>query len=1090
MAVEPHARGMVGRDHLRSRLLDVLGAAAGPGRLLWVEGEAGIGKTRLLSEADTIARDFGLGVLRGIGWSDPATPAYWVWTQVLRQALPPGGAATAAELVAARWGERGRAAAALLPELADGAALGPTERASNRFPIFDAVHAALRAEARERPLLVLLDDVHWADPDSLQLLTFLASSGLPDGVVVLAAWRVHETGPADPAHEARLTLHRWAEVFTLTGLAAEDVARLVAETSGLRLAPDEVRELTERTGGNPLFASEAGRLAAARGEGGAAVRLLPDSARALLRRRLARLSQPCAATLAAAAVAGASPTLRTVAAVSGQPLDAVVDHLEEAAGAGLAWPEDGAVTFGHALVREALVETVSGPQRRALHAAAADHLSDRVDLSPAALAEAAHHALAALPLGDPDRAVDWGSRAAAAVFDARAYAAAAQHWLRVADVVAADDPRRSNVLLGWAEALLADGDLDRAREVFEEAAALARKRVDADALAAAALGFAAGLAGFEVRLHDQAQVALLTEALDALPDTDSVSRVDLLARLSVAVSYTADDAARKGLTEQAVAMARRLGDPRATAHALAAHCDAVAGVAHVRLRIAEASEIIALSEGRDPASVLLGLRLRVVALLEVGDAAGAFADMDHFTSLASELGQPLYLWYVPLWEGLRAQLRGDVPTMLACAAEARAVGGRVGSRNAAVLSHVQELWAAGEENRLAEQLPKMLSVLGILPELSPDGTSSLALFPGQPDHVRRAALPRLTTILDELPDDAEMVSGLCHLAVALTDGGDEPEYCDLLYPRLAPYAGLVAVDGIAAGTHGVVDRLLGLLAFAAGHLDLAEQHARDALAGNTHFGSRLHTAHSEAVLAAVLERLGGPSRAEEARRLYAHAQAELLAMGLRARAEFYAERYPVSVEPSVPEPSVAAEATLVRGTDFWTLTYQGRSVTLADSKGLTDLAVLLSRPGSEVHVLDLDGGGRADTRVTVAADGDLGEVVDAQARRAYAERLAQLDDDIADAEDGGRTDTAERLRDEREALLSALRSAYGLGGRARRTGGAAERARSRITRRIRDTVGRVEQQHPEAGRHLRASVHTGVFCRYEPELPVRWHVTT
>lgn len=118
MAGEPHAMGMVGRDHLRARLLDVLGAAAGPGRLLWVEGEAGIGKTRLLAEADAIARDFGLGVLRGIGWSDPATPAYWVWTQVLRQALPAGGATNGAEVVRVRWGERGRA---------DGTYLTPTQ---------------------------------------------------------------------------------------------------------------------------------------------------------------------------------------------------------------------------------------------------------------------------------------------------------------------------------------------------------------------------------------------------------------------------------------------------------------------------------------------------------------------------------------------------------------------------------------------------------------------------------------------------------------------------------------------------------------------------------------------------------------------------------------------------------------------------------------------------------------------------------------------------------------------------------------------------------------------------------------------------
>ncbi len=141
-------------------------------------------------------------------------------------------------------------------------------------------------------------------------------------------------------------------------------------------------------------------------------------------------------------------------------------------------------------------------------------------------------------------------------------------------------------------------------------------------------------------------------------------------------------------------------------------------------------------------------------------------------------------------------------------------------------------------------------------------------------------------------------------------------------------------------------------------------------------------------------------------------------------------------------------------------------------------------------MLDLDGGGRADVRAAVVPDGDLGEVLDARARREYADRLSGLDEELADAEDDGHQDAVDRLREERETLLEALRSAYGLGGRARRTGGEAERARSRVTRRVRDAIARVEQQHPEAGRHLRASVHTGTFCRYEPEQDVRWRITT
>jgi hypothetical protein len=476
-----------------------------------------------------------------------------------------------------------------------------------------------------------------------------------------------------------------------------------------------------------------------------------------------------------------------------------------------------------------------------------------------------------------------------------------------------------------------------------------------------------------------------------------------------------------------------------------------------------------------------------VARLELGDSTGAFADMDRFAAVADELGQPLCSWYVPLWRGFRAQLRGDVPAMIAAAREARELGGRAGSRNAAALSYVQESWAAGEEDRLAEQLPVMLEMLGVLPELAPDGATYVALFPGQPDHVVRSALPGLAEMVDGLPVDFVRLSGLCHAAVSLVEGRDEPEHCDVVHARLLPYAGLVAVDGIAAGTHGVTDRLLAMLAHASGRLEEAEEHARAAVAGNARFGSRLHVAYSEGVLAGVL---AGRGAAQESHRLFEHAQSELLAMGLDRRARWYAERYPVDpVDPG----SAAVEpvgTALARHGEVWTLTYAGRAVTLTDSKGLADLAVLLTRPGHEVHVLDLDGGGRADTRAAVAAGGDLGEVLDDRARREYAERLATIEADLADAEDDGRDDEADRLREEREALLSALRSAYGLGGRARRTGGEAERARSRVTRRLKETLARVEQQHPEAGRHLRASVRTGVFCRYEPERDVRWQVTT
>ena len=142
---------------------------------------------------------------------------------------------------------------------------------------------------------------------------------------------------------------------------------------------------------------------------------------------------------------------------------------------------------------------------------------------------------------------------------------------------------------------------------------------------------------------------------------------------------------------------------------------------------------------------------------------------------------------------------------------------------------------------------------------------------------------------------------------------------------------------------------------------------------------------------------------------------------------------------------------------------------------MADLAVLLGSPGRETHALDLAGAPAAP------AEGDLGPVLDDTARAAYRRRITELDEAIADGD--------EAAAEERDALLAELSSAFGLGGRARRTGAAAERARSTVTRRIREAIAAVEQAHPELGRHLRASVRTGAFCSYEPEVDQEWLTT-
>jgi hypothetical protein len=166
--------------------------------------------------------------------------------------------------------------------------------------------------------------------------------------------------------------------------------------------------------------------------------------------------------------------------------------------------------------------------------------------------------------------------------------------------------------------------------------------------------------------------------------------------------------------------------------------------------------------------------------------------------------------------------------------------------------------------------------------------------------------------------------------------------------------------------------------------------------------------------------------------------------------------------------------------DVWLLGYGGRVLRLRASRGLAMLARLVAEPGREFHVLDLGGGGGAGAGEPAVDTGDAGPVLDAQARAAYRDRYQDLEDAIADAEADNDPARAEKARAEREALADELARGVGLGGRERRAGAAAERARVNVQRRLKDALDRIAAAAPDLGRHLSRSVRTGTFCCYEP----------
>ncbi|MEV6975882.1 AAA family ATPase, partial [Kitasatospora sp. NPDC093806] len=562
-------------------------------------------------------------------------------------------------------------------------------------------------------------------------------------------------------------------------------------------------------------------------------------------------------------------------------------------------------------------------------------------------------------------------------------------------------------------------------------------------------------------LGDRPSTAPYLPPLDDRSPTDA--HLPLLAavtaRLSVAASQLASDRERLVLAEEAVHVARAAGDAAVLGYALSALCDARAGPADCAARRGWAEEIVALARSLpepDRELELLGRRLRLVALLELGRLADVDAEIRAYQAGARALDRPLYSWYVPLWRGMRALLEWRVEDCRAALAETEALGRRADSANAAVLAATQRWCLLAESGGPPEEVAALLDAVAALeaePGVWPRVT--LALLAAQRGDLAEAGnrLAAVGPLLSGAPVDSEWLPMLAQVAETLALlGSSAPDgatgLARTVYDALAPYAGLLVVEGIGAAVRGPVDRHLGLLATVLGERPAAQRH----------FATALATAHA----------LGAARLAER----ITHESAP--------------------AEPPATARSDGDQLFVLQG-ELWQIRFAGQEVRLPDSKGLRDLAVLLARPGTPVPALDLATtapsapsalGARADDLHEPA---DTGELIDATARAAYRHRLTELDREAADADAAGDAERSARIAVERDALVGQLAAAYGLGGRVRRTGSAAERARTAVTARIRTAIERIARAHPALGRHLVNAVHTGTLCVYRPEQPVRWH---
>jgi hypothetical protein len=718
------ADGLVGRGDVLARLgRAVDDAVAGHGGLVLLTGEAGIGKTTVAARAAAEAERRGVLAVWGWGWQGEGAPAYTPWVQVFRSL-----AARDERLL--RPAAEAPSLARLLPELPGAAATPPPAEAppaAARFQLFDELSSALLAASEERPLAVILDDLQWADLPSVQLLDFLTRRLPAARMLVIGTYRDADQPPNDPAAALLAELAVRGTVLPLAGLSEEEVALVLAGILGAAPAPALVANVRRRTGGNPFFVQQVSRLLA---QSGSPDRLqtasetgIPFGVREAVERRLARLSRACAEVVTAAAVAGPEFGAALLVRVTGRPANEVRDLLDEAVRAHVLAAPTGPLRpyrFAHDLFRESIDERLGAEARARLHLQVGEALEAERDAAggvpPAQLAN--HFALAGA--GAEDAAVRYATLAAAEAARRLAHAEAAQHLARALEALDGSTrpqaPRRVELLLELAAAHRRAGDLAASRRACRRAAELARRAVDAQGLARAALSLHAIGSRSWPSLAGELLLAL-EEASVALGEQDTPLRARVLASLARELAWNGTDVARAArLADAAVTTALRTGDRATLAACLLAQHNAVWGPGNAADRLALAVQITDLAEELGDLELVAEARLlRVADLLELADPAFQ-GELAEFLRLAAALRQPRWRCAALSRLAMQALLAGRFDEVEPLVQEAAALAREIDEPDAADVE-LSQLWELrGDQGRRAELLERLRA---LFPDDSP-----------------------------------------------------------------------------------------------------------------------------------------------------------------------------------------------------------------------------------------------------------------------------------------------------------------------------------------------------------------------------------
>jgi DNA-binding CsgD family transcriptional regulator len=830
----------VGRQEERDLLEAALEeACAGTGRVVLLAGEPGIGKTRVAQELAADAERKGVRVLWGMSLEGEAAPPYWPWVEALR-----GSDAASAEVVSFLTDPEHKPA---------GFSIFADSPRSVRFAQFDAVASFLAATSREKPLVVILDDLHCADEPSLQLLAFVARRLERSRVLILGAYRDTDLRRGHPLQGVLAELGR-EQAFrrvTLRGLSQQEIELFMQLAAGGPVEDRLLRAVYRQTEGNPLFMKELVRLLDREGvlkdPRSLASRGLqvPEGVKEMIGMRMNRLSEPTNRVLALASIIGMvfSQEELTRLADDVKDLD-VPSALEEALQEGILVDarDAGSYQFHHALVREVLYDELTSIRRSRLHLKFAQDL-ERVhgDNTSPFVSRLAEHYRAATQAGAAAKAAQYARLAGRSAMDMLAFEDAVRHFrnaLESLPLTERPEPReRLEILQSLAEAQMNAHDPVAGSKTLQLVFDTASREGMHDLCSRAAL--LAENAVFWSGIPNPRVIPMLEQALAGLGDEVSTQRARLLASAARSMLQGQRLKEADGQSREAVEVAREAADPATLAFALHVRLIVTWGPTTADQRLACASEMLEMAKltgDSQQASNAHGY-LHTIHL-ERGEREHYEWHLHESAQISAHSMHPFMAWATRLFLTCLSLLEGRYDEALGRAQNALELGRRTSINSVDGAYSLQMFSIARDRGQLATLRPVLERFLK--ESSSPPWEPGLALLYAELGMAAQAreSLERVaSTGFSAVPRDHAWAGAMAYLAEVCAFLQDE-ERAAQIHELLLPYAHCAIIAGGVIVCLGSGSRFLGLLSSVRRRWAEAESHFEEALAFNEKLGAR------------------------------------------------------------------------------------------------------------------------------------------------------------------------------------------------------------------------------------------------------------